>query len=64
MPSVNADQYVRNSISKGVYHQKRRVLEMQRDYRRQKTGKRISTYNQYRKAGGKEWTQFKEKSSS
>ena len=59
MPSVNADQYVRNSISKGVYHQNKRVLEMQRDFRRQRTGKRISTYNQYRKAGGKDWRQFK-----
>lgn len=56
------DEYIRNSISKGVYHQHKRVLEMQRDYRRHSTGKRITTYHQYRKAGGKNWKNFKEKS--
>jgi hypothetical protein len=30
------------------------------DNRKQKTGKRITTYNQYRKAGGKQWQSFKE----
>ena len=61
--SSNADNYVRNSISKGVFHQHKRVLEMQRDYRRQNTGKRTSTYNQYQKTGGKKWQTFKQNSS-
>ena len=62
MPSA-ANEYVRNSLSKGVYHQHKRVLEMQRDYRKQQTGKRITTYNQYRKTGGKQWQEFKQRSS-
>ena len=61
--SSPVNDYVRSSLSKGVYHQHKRVLEMQRDYRRQKTGKRITTYNQYRKTGGKQWQSFKERSS-
>ena len=63
-PSVSAEQYVRNSISRGVFHQHKRTLEMQRDYRRKKTGKKITTYNQYRKSGGKHWNDFKKKSSA
>ena len=62
--SSNADSYVRNSISKGVYHQHKRVLEVQRDYRRQATGKRITTYNQYQKSGGKQWQKFKQQGSA
>lgn len=61
--SSNANEYVQSSISKGVYQQHKRVLEMQRDYRRQSTGKRISTYNQYQKSGGKRWQDFKQRSS-
>ena len=53
------ENHVRNSISKGVYHQHKRVLEMQRDYRKFTTGKKITTYNQYRKKGGKNWSHFK-----
>lgn len=57
----HVQDYIRDSISRGVFHQHKRVLEMQRDYRRNTTGKRISTYNQYRKKGGKNWNEFKEK---
>ena len=60
----SANEYINNSISKGVYHQHKRVLEMQRDFRRQSTGKRITTYNQYRKSGGKQWQAFKQRGSS
>jgi hypothetical protein len=59
-----ATDYIRNSISKGVYHQHKRVLEVQRDYRKQATGKRLTTYNQYQKSGGKNWQSFKQNSSS
>jgi len=62
--SQEATSYIQNSISRGVYHQHRRVLEVQRDYRKQATGKRLTTYNQYQKSGGKNWQQFKQKSSS
>lgn len=62
--SEQATNYIRQSISTGVYQQHRRVLEMQRDYRNQRTGKRVTTYNQYQKNGGKNWQNFKQKSSS
>jgi len=61
--SSPVNDYVRNSLSKGVYHQHKRVLEMQRDYRRHSTGKRITTYNQYQKTGGKQWQEFKQRCS-
>jgi len=59
-----ATNYIRQSISTGVYHQHKRVLEMQRDFRKQATGKRLTTYNQYQKSGGRNWQQFKQNSSS
>ncbi len=54
-----SQDYVRHSIASGVYHQHKRVLEMQRDFRRRTTGKRTTTYNQYQKQGGKQWMAFK-----
>ena len=62
--SSPVNDYVRSSLSKGVYHQHKRVLEMQRDFRKQATGKRLTTYNQYQKSGGRNWQQFKQNSSS
>lgn len=51
--------YVKTTLANGTHVQHKRVLEMQKDCRRHFTGKRITTYNQYRKSGGKNWTAFK-----
>jgi hypothetical protein len=55
------DNYVNKSIEKGIFHQQKKVLESQRDFRRQTTGKKTTTYNQYARKGGKEWQAFKQK---
>ena len=59
MPSATVQNYVVNTLSKGKYLQHKRVLEMQWDFRKSYTGKRITTYNQFRKNGGKDWQGYK-----